>query len=131
MRSISPILRRVLIGSTLTIAFLVMASIFVPEFSRADSDGSGRGTIEAEASTDPHFGFVAIGTIEDDQFRVEVYGGGDQPRYTVYDATDGRELGVLMTAEEVAAWFPDLPLPEMDFDTDGAMMLAEPITRAE
>ena len=37
----------------------------------------------------------------------------------------------ILTADEVATWFPDLPLPEMDFDTDGALMLAEPITRAD
>jgi hypothetical protein len=121
----------VLIGSTLAIAFLVMASIFVPEFSQADSNQPGRITLKDGDSTDPHLQFVAMGTIEDDQYRVEVYGGGDQPRYTVYDATDGRELGVLMTADEVAAWFPDLPLPDMDFDTDGVLMLAEPITRAD
>ncbi len=122
MKWTSALTRRSLAVGALALGFLVMASVFVPDRIRAgEGVGSGR-----SGSTDPHKSLLALGTIEDDSYLVRIFATPDGPRYSVYDTIDGSELGVLLTEEQVAKWFPDLPLPTMDFDALGPLMLTEP-----
>jgi len=122
MKWTSALTRRSLAVGALALGFLVMASVFVPERIRAgEGVGSGR-----PHSTDPHKSLLALGTIEDDSYLVRIFATPDGPRYSVYDTVDGSELGVLLTEEQVAKWFPGLPLPTMDFDMPGPLMLTEP-----
>ncbi len=122
MKWTSALTRRSLAIGGLALGFLVMASVFVPERIRA---GEGVGSSRPH-STDPHKSLLALGTIEDDSYLVRIFATPDGPRYSVYDTIDGSELGVLLTEEQVAKWFPELPLPTMDFNALGQLMLTEP-----
>jgi len=104
-----PAVERLIAAAALLGAFLVMASIFSPAESPADLPIS----VDDQNATqsDPHEGLLSFGTLETDQYRVEIYGTSDGPRYSVYDATNGRELGILLTEDQVADWFDDLQLP--------------------
>lgn len=107
------------------LAFIILASVFVPESSEAESGGSDRHGIEP-VSTDPHESLHSLGTLEDDEYVIQVYATDAGPRYSVYDRADRAPLSVLITADQVAERYPELPLPGMDFDTPQQMMLAEP-----
>jgi len=126
MKRPSPTLERIIAGTTLAVLFLVMASVFAPDFSHAGSGGEPGPPVPGAGSVDPNAGFVSLGTIEDERYRIDVWGGGAEPLYSVYDRSDGREVGVLLRAEDVARWFPDLPLPGMEFGDGAQLMLAEP-----
>ena len=124
-------MERVIAGVTLFISFLVMASIFVPESSHAGDEGS-HGAVNGHArdgdrhSTDPHAGLLSLGSVEEDCYAVHIYATSRGPRYSVYDMTNGEELGVLLSAEKVSEYFPDLPLPELDFSANTQLMLVDP-----
>ena len=107
-------------------AFVVMASIFVPGRTRAGDESDAARWPHRFNSTDPHEGLLALGTLENGRHRVQIYATESGPRYSIYDAGNGEELGVLMTAEKVAKLFPELPLPSMDFGTSGPLMYTEP-----
>jgi hypothetical protein len=127
-------MERLIAGITLGIAFLVMASIIVPDPSVAH-DGAEGEVEEVEGhppetgfdmpSTDPHEGLRSLGTLESNGYTVEVYATQVGTRYTVCDS-DGFELGTLLTAEQVERYYPELPLPTLDFSATSTIMLAEP-----
>ncbi len=118
-------MERLIAGITLAIALVVMASVFSPHRTLAE-DHSETDNVQHETALpteDPHSDFQALGTLEHRRFTVHVYSHNQEPRYTVCDNEDGTELGVLMTADEVAEWFPELPIPEIDFTSRVHIML--------
>jgi hypothetical protein len=151
MKQLSPGIERLIAAAVLCAAFVVMASIFVPASSpasdeRADSSGSRspaaagheardsasashhHGSVNRHSSgesTDPHADLISFGQIEDGCYIVQIYATESGPRYSVYDTIDGRELAVLMTAQQVARYFPDLPLEDLDFSTGSLLMRAD------
>ncbi|MCP3905385.1 MAG: hypothetical protein GY715_17290 [Planctomycetes bacterium] len=128
MKRPSPAVERLIFGTVLTLMFLLLASVFVPDLGHAQHASPippDQPSIAAP-STDPHEGLPSLGTIEDDRFIVHIYGGASDPLYSVYDRLDGSELAVLLTAEQAQQQFPELPIVEMDFGTDSPLMLAEP-----
>ncbi len=121
MKRLSPGLERLIAAAALGVAFLFMASVFVPDFIQAqprERSAAGPGSA--------HTGLRSLGSIEDDRYLVHIFSGPDAPLYSVYDRADGTELGVLMTAELAADRFPDLPIPSMDFGVGSPIMLADP-----
>ena len=113
-------MERLIAAAALLGAFLVMASIFSPTESPA---GLPETTPDQTATpVDPHQGLLSFGTLETDRYRVEIYGTNDGPRYSVYDATGGSELGILLTADQVAEQFVDLQLPSTDFSVPDQIM---------
>ncbi|MHC4768395.1 MAG: hypothetical protein ACYTEI_06760 [Planctomycetota bacterium] len=113
------IVRSVLAGTGLAVAFLFMASIIVPGRSEAGSDGSipdvpnpySAETIEA---------VQPMGQIEGNQYTVGFYATPAGPLFTVYDR-EGNELAPLLTASQLAQQFPDLA--PMDTHADVPMSL--------
>ena len=147
-------MERLIAGVSMFIAFLVMASLFVPDRTVAQHGSEhphhehaghppsgheapghetpGHETPGHEApghetsSTDPHYGLRSLGTIEDKAYEVQVYATDLGPRYTIYDVTDGSELGVLLTAEKATELFPELRI-DVDFSAPNQLMLADPV----
>jgi hypothetical protein len=126
MRRPSPTLERFIAGATLTVLFLMMASVFAPDFTQANPGDVPAAPATPPPSTDVHAGLASLGSILDDRYRIEIYADRDEPLYSIYDRLDGRTLGVLLHADEVEEWFPDLPLPDMQFGDGSMLMLAEP-----
>ena len=122
MIRIPPTLQRLFAGIALCGAFLLMASVFVPDPSSADPVLDPNALMH---QSDPHAGLMSLGELTDDQYRVLIFAGPEGPVYTVSDAATGRTLGTLLTAEQVGDRFPDLPLPDMDFDTDTEFSLVD------
>jgi len=125
------LIQRLATFAALAVAFLIMASVFVPDRTRAAS--------ETEASVgalgpsiDPHADLMSLGTLHAGPYTITIHASQRAPLYSVYDR-DGSELGVLLTPEQVETRFPDLPIRSMDFkahpDADAPMhlMRAEPI----
>ena len=119
-------MERVLTAVVLVIAFLVMASVFAPDRTRAGHHGDKTDATPSATSSDPHSHLMSLGTLESGRYRVDIYATADGPRYTVHDAADGSELGVLLTAEQVAEWFTDLQLPSTDFSASPTLMFTDP-----
>lgn len=113
---------RVLAILALGTAFLVMASVFSPQRMLAQPRRATSPSQSTAASTDPHDGLRSLGSVESLSHVVRIYAAAQGPRYSVFTHA-GEELGVLMTAEQVARYFPELQLPEVDFSAppvDGA-----------
>ncbi len=119
-----PAVERLIAAAALLGAFLVMASIFSPTESPADLPTSEED--QKTTQSDPHAGLFSFGTLETDQYRVEIYGTSDGPRYSVYNTANGEELGVLLSEDQVAEWFEDLQLPVADFSVPDQIMLVPP-----
>lgn len=141
--------RRVIACLVLGSAFVVMASVFSPDRSKAgdvsvsaddptnDSADAksagprGRTSIDSD-STNPHEGLRSLGTLESGGYTVHIYSTAVGPRYSVYESGTSRELGSLLTAEQVNQLLPELQLPALDFsapsnsDSPGALMLSDP-----
>ena len=126
MKRLSPALERIFAGVGLCLAFVLMASIFAPDRTQAEEKERRSLEQSSEPSTDPHAGLVSLGTIEDDQYVVHIFAGETGPLYSVYDAADGRQLGLLLNAEEVAEWFPQLPIPSMGHPAGPPISMADP-----
>jgi hypothetical protein len=120
----STIVEKLVAGLALAFAFVVMASIFTPAPSVADGNGHGQGA--AHGSTNPHEGLAMLGSLEGGRYIIRIYGTDVGPRYSVYDAPTGEELSVLITAERIAEWYPEINLPAIQFDSAGHIMLADP-----
>lgn len=111
------------------VAFIAMASVFVPfdSYGERDSIDTPDPAVvpphEQHGSVDPHEGLAQIGTLEHSCYFVRVYATEREPRYSVYDRTDGRELGVLLSEEQVEEWFPELPLRGIDFEAPKQYMM--------
>ncbi len=129
MHRLAPTVERLLVGVVLVIAFLFMASVFVPGSSRAQFKGdegeAGSRTYSATALE----GLLSLGELESPQYRVKIFATTNGPRYNVFDS-DGVEVGTLLTSKQVARWFgKDLPLPKLRADTPQQLMHAEPLPR--
>ena len=110
----SPVFHRVLAGLGLGSAFLIMASVFSPDRMMAQTSPSSQRPAPVVESTDPHEGLQSLGSVESATHVVKVFATASGPRYSVY-TKDGVELGVLMSAEQVNRYFPELQLPDSDF----------------
>lgn len=124
------LVRRLVVALALAAAFLVMASVFSPQRSKAgDVSASGSDRASAPSSTDPHEGLRSLGTLEGRNCVVKMFATPDGARYSLYEKPTGRELGVLLTPQRVHEWFPELQLPATDFSAptgQGPLMMAEP-----
>ena len=138
--------RRVFAASLLAVAFIVMASVFSPDRTKAEYGSGGRavnldslGSELQPQSVDAHEGLPSLGSIETNSHIVQIYSTDAGPRYSVYDRITRRELGTLLTPEQVSQSFPELRLLDSDFfapgdDADGMggpLMLADPIATFE
>jgi hypothetical protein len=132
-------IERLVAGTILCLAFLVMASIIVPAPTQAGAQRESAPGVEPLSamapgpagppfSTDPHDGLRALGTLERSGCMVTIFATTLGPRFTIRDLENGEELGTLLDAQQVHAAFPDLDLPRLDFsaDEDRSLMLAEP-----
>jgi len=117
---------RLIAAGVLAAAFIVMASIFDPGATRAGVPGDssalpGERPLPAPirnssvaASTNPHEGLAPLGELTSSFYRVCIYSAPGGPRYTVYDAASGRELGTLLSSQQVQQLF-DIPVATLDF----------------
>src|SRR5262245_14569048 len=79
-------------------AFLVMASVFSPERTKAGD--VQRGGVNDPSSSDPHAGLESLGTLDSAEYTAHIYATPQGPRYTIYTKADGREVATLLTAEQ-------------------------------
>lgn len=133
--------RRIILMMILVTAFLVMASVFSPDRTRAggieSSNDSGLtgpdfsvvGGHDEAPSTNPHEGLRSLGSMQSNNFTVHIYSTQLGARYSVYDHSGSRLLGTLLTVEQVNQMFPELQLPGMDFSAseNSPLMLADPV----
>ena len=117
MKGVPPIVRHVVIASILVGAFLIMASVFVPDRLQARA-GEDSATHSAQLTE----GLPSLGELVDNRYTVKVYATPAGPRYSVYDH-DGTRVAALLSAEKVAKLYPDLPLP--DARADGPLQLMD------
>jgi hypothetical protein len=138
----TPFVKRLAITLTLGCAFIMMASIFTPERSRAGNapQRAGRDNArvieprprehaEAMVSADAHAGLKSLGVIESGQYSLAIFSTDLGARYTIVRTETGEELGTLLTAEQVQQLLPEVELKSLDFSapTDlQPLMLAEP-----
>lgn len=135
------IFKRIGITLGLGVAFIVMASIFSPDRTRAANDGLSprepRTSLRARddgdnaASTNAHEGLNSLGEIESGRYVIAIYSTDLGPRYTILARDSGEELGTLLSAAQVEQLLPEIDLKAMDFSTpseDGPqqLMLTEP-----
>jgi hypothetical protein len=107
------IVRSALVGTALGVAFLFMASIFVPGRSQADSDALPG--VPDPLSAESMEAMEPLGRIEGKLYTVEVFATPSGPLFTVFDR-HGNELAPLLTPAQVAERFPDLPLTDAHAD---------------
>jgi hypothetical protein len=117
----SSVLGRLLAVGALCAAFLVMASVFVPHQIEAREDTPAR-----HPTSDPHEGLRLIGTLEHIDFIVRIYATDHGPRYSVYaiDEDRHREIGVLLSEEQIERHHPGLPIRGVEFN--GRQMMHVP-----
>lgn len=129
MARFSTTIERLLVIVSLSLAFLFMASVFVPSQSQA-----GNAQIEADPGTslrsvDAHDGLASLGEITGVRHTVKIFATSEGPRYSIFD-TDGVEIGTLLSIRQVTRHFgDDLPLGEFQADAPLQLMHAEPIQR--
>jgi hypothetical protein len=97
-------MERLIAAVTLCIAFVVMASIFAPDRSKAG---------EAGAASDPHAQLRLLGTLESHGLVVRMYATSAGPRYSVWDSTGSKSMATLLSREEMSREFPDVPVDNM------------------
>jgi len=132
------ILKRILITLSLGLAFIVMASIFSPDRSRASGDGlaprrshhNQRNESANAESTNAHKGLNSLGVIESGRYDIAVYATDAGPRYTIVARDRGEDIGTLLTAEQVQLLLPEIDLKTLDFSASEGkaeqLMLADP-----
>lgn len=127
MARFSPTIERLLVIVTLTLAFLFMASIFVPDESRAGNTPIADDPDTSLPSANAHDGLSSLGEIKGVRHTVNIFATPDGPHYTIFDA-DGVEIGTLLSMRQVIRHFgDDLPLEEFQADAPVQLMHAEPI----
>lgn len=127
MARFSATIERLLVIVSLTLAFLFMASIFVPDESRAGNAQIADDPGTFGPSVDAHGGLSSLGEIKGVRHTVKIFATSDGPRYTIFD-TDGVEIGTLLSMRQVIRHFgDDLPLGEFQADAPVQLMHAEPI----
>lgn len=106
--------RKLAVGGTLLAAFLVMASIFAPGRTEAEQEPQEIPSIVY--SDEVRQNMSLIGELEGINYTVELYATPYGPLYNVFDRASGRQLADLISADQVAARFPDLPISEAHAD---------------
>ena len=120
-------LERLLVIASLTLAFLFMASIFVPDQSRAGNAPIADDPITFGPSVDAHDGLSSLGEIKGVRHTVKIFATSTGPRYSIFD-TDGVEIGTLLSMKQVIRHFgDDLPVGEFRADAPVQLMHAEPL----
>lgn len=122
----SSLVEKLVAGLALAFALIVMASIFTPSPSSAENGREPSHNQHDPHSTNPHEGLASLGSLEGKRYVIHAWATDRGPRYSIYDAVTDEELSVLITAERVAEWYPEVDLPAIDFDTPSQIMLAEP-----
>lgn len=113
MKKFRPHPRNIAVAATLVVAFVVMASIFVPGRTQAVEENSA---VPSEAySAESRENMALIGELEGEHYTVKFYATPYGPLYSVY-GQDGAELADLLTAADLADRFPDLPLTDAHAD---------------
>jgi hypothetical protein len=132
------VMRRLLAAAAMIGAFVLMASIFSPDRSKATVEKIADPTVYGDDSTDPHStdphkGLPSLGSIEGVHYSVRAYGTAHGPRYSVFDVRSNRAVGVLLTMQDVERYFPEVHLDGLKFDVPNdapeqsrTLMLAEP-----
>lgn len=126
--------QRIVASVLLIAAFVVMASVFSPRRSTAQHENDNEAISATTRSTDAHEGLRSLGTLHDVRYIVHMYATDAGPRFTIVERQSSRELGTLLSSEQVQRAFPELNLPQLDFSvpTHGeswqppSLMLAEP-----
>ncbi len=127
MARFSTTIERLLVIVSLTLAFLFMASIFVPDDSRAGNARTAADPGTSLPSADAHDGLASLGELKGVRHTVKIFATPEGPRYSIFD-TDGVEIGTLLSKGQVIRHFgDDLPLPELRADTPVQLIHAEPI----
>jgi hypothetical protein len=122
MGKFPPTMVRLGLGLVLALGFLFMASVFAPMGSHAQVTPTPQSMFEH--STDPHAGLESLGMLEDDVYLVLIYTTPQGPRYTIIERQTGQVLHQLLTASQVATWYPQLPIPQMDARSGLQLMIA-------
>ena len=113
-------MKSLVIGTGLVVAFLFMASIFAPDRTQAGGD----------ETPEPPLGVYSAGSIdtmgplgemEGAEYDVKIFATPTGPLYSVY-GKNGDEVGTLLTADEIARRFPELPIDEARADVPLEMM---------
>ncbi len=127
MARFSTTIERLLVIVSLTLAFLFMASIFVPDESRAGNAQIADDPATSLPSVDAHDGLASLGEIKGVRHTVKIFATSEGPRYSIF-GTDGVEIGTLLSMRQVIQHFgADLPLGEFQADAPVQLMHAEPI----
>ena len=127
MARFSMTIERLLVIVSLSLAFLFMASVFVPNESRAGNAEIADDRGISPPSADAHAGMYSMGEIKGLRQTVKIFATSEGPRYSIYD-TDGVEIGTLLSIRQVIQHFnDDLPLGEFQADAPVQLMHAEPI----
>ena len=138
MKRLSPTIERLILGLALAAGFVVMASVFAPDWTQADAPGPGfeeattPGPVkvipyrESSAKEAPIAPKLSMGTLEDDRFTVEIMATAAGPLYSIYERQTGEAVATMLTEEQVMLLFPELPIESMNATRDGAVMMVEP-----
>jgi hypothetical protein len=114
------VVRSALAGITLGVAFLFMASIFVP--GRLQAGGDDLPDVPSTAySAEAIEDMTPLGQIEGNEYTVKFYATPTGPLCSVYDG-DGKEVAALLTLSQAHERFPDLALPTATADVPLAIM---------
>jgi len=123
--------KRIAIAATACVLFVVLASSFTPDTTKADRPKANPNDTPIEMAIPPTpinaapasdrtpapeqaIGDVArsdsdiIGTIEGTRYSVTIHAAMQEPLYSVYDRKDGVEVASMLSADEVRASFPEL-----------------------
>ncbi len=102
--------RTLALGGTLSVAFVLMASIFAPERTEAvvEPDPLPPSMTYSEEARQ---NMSLIGELDGDGYTVQLYASPYGPLYSVFD-DNGVQLADLATAEQITLRFPDLPLTD-------------------
>lgn len=133
------ILKRIALTLGLGAAFIVMASVFSPERTRASdnvrSPSSSRelrrnSNPPADDSADAHQGLRSLGEIESGKYAISIFATDQGPRYTITEIDGGEEIGTLLTPAQIEQLLPELDLKSLDFSASSGdaqvMSIAEP-----
>ena len=121
------IVKRLLAGAALAAGFLIMASVFVPDFSHGDPIATTLPpATEDDALAEPVSTAPSLGTLMGRTHHLELLGGFDEPRYNVIDASTNETVGRELTEQDVRDRFPQIPMSQFEFDGDAFIMLAHP-----
>lgn len=119
MMASNHLVRDIVAATTLLVAFLLMASIFVP--APLAARGVDAQAVSAAHSTDGQASLRSLGRLENEQYTVNIYATPAGPLYSVY-TPDGVALATLITAAEVSDRFSDLKLPDARADAGLKLM---------